>query len=84
MSQDFPTQFKSFGRNINVKSGLKNIILIDTPSFAFKKNLASLKTEVHKLDVAKLAPVPVYLSKLIDIVKNDVVKKLFMINWLQK
>ena len=38
-----------------------------------KKNLASLK--VDKLDVDKLAPVPVDLSKLSDVVKNDVVKK---------
>ena len=40
-----------------------------------KKNLASLKTEVHKLDIAKLTPVPDDLAKLSNIVKNDVVKK---------
>ena len=40
-----------------------------------KKNLASLKTEVDKLDIAKLAPVPVDLSKLSDVVKNDAVKR---------
>ena len=40
-----------------------------------KTNLASLKTEVDKLDIDKLAPVPVDLSKLSDAVKNDVVKK---------
>ena len=40
-----------------------------------KTNLASLKTEVDKLDIDKLAPVPVDLSKLSDVVKNDVVKK---------
>ena len=39
-----------------------------------KKNLASLKTEVDKLDIDRLAPVPVDLSKLNDVVKN-VVKK---------
>ena len=44
-------------------------------SFALKINLASLKTEVDKLDIDKLAPVPVDLSKLSDVVKNDVVKK---------
>ena len=37
--------------------------------------MASLKTEVDKLDIDKLTPVPVDLSKLSDIVKNDVVKK---------
>ena len=40
-----------------------------------KTNLASLKTEVDKLEIDKLAPVPVDLSKLSDVVKNDVVKK---------
>ena len=48
---------------------------IDTSSFALKSNLASLKTEVDKLDIDKLVPVPVDLSKLSDVVKNDVVKK---------
>ena len=47
--------------------------LADTWSFALKTNLASLKTD--KLDIDKLAPVPVDLSKLSDVVKNDVVKK---------
>ena len=48
---------------------------VDTSSFALKTNLASLKTEVDKLDIDKLAQVPVDLSKLSDVVKNDVVKK---------
>ena len=48
---------------------------IDTSSFA-KTNLANLKTEVNKLDIDKLAPVPVDLSKLSDVVKNDAVKKI--------
>ena len=37
--------------------------------------MASLKTEVDKLDIDKLVPVLVALSKLSDVVKNDVVKK---------
>ena len=44
-------------------------------SFALKTNLASLKAEVDKLDIDKLAPVLVDLSKLSDVVKNDVAKK---------
>ena len=48
---------------------------VDTSSFALKTNLANLKTEVDKLDIHKLAPVPVDLSKLSDVVKSDVVKK---------
>ena len=35
--------------------------------------MANLKTEVDKLDIGKLVPVPVDLSKLSDVVKNDVV-----------
>ena len=34
-----------------------------------------MKSKVDKLDVDKLVPVPVDLSKLSDVVKNDVVKK---------
>ena len=37
--------------------------------------MASLKTDVDKLDNNKLVPVPVDLSKLSDTVKNDVFKK---------
>ena len=84
MSQYFPKPYKSFGGNISVKvdlsnyatkTELKNVTHVDTSSFALKTNLASLKTEVDKLDIDKLAPVPVDLSKLSDVVKNDVVKK---------
>ena len=46
-----------------------------TSRFALKTNLANLKTEVDKLDIDKLTPVLVDLSKLSDVVKNDVVKK---------
>ena len=34
-----------------------------------------MKTEVDKLDLDKLAPAPADLSKLSDVVKNDVVEK---------
>ena len=53
MSQYFPTSFRSFGRNINVKvdlsdyatkTDLKNVTHVDTSSFAINANLASLKT----------------------------------------
>ena len=84
MSQYFLKPFKSFGGNINVKvdlsnyttkTDLKNITHVDTSSFALKPNLANLRTEVDKLDIDKLSPVPVDLSKLSDAVKIDVVKK---------
>ena len=66
--------------NYATKTDIKNILNVDTSSFALKSNLASLKVEVDELDVDKLVPVPVDLSKLSDIVKNDVVKKLYLIN----
>ena len=47
---------------------------IDVSSFALKSNLASLKTEVDKLDIDKLPPVPVDLSKISVAVKHDDVK----------
>ena len=83
MSQYYPKPFKSFGGNINVKvdlsncatkTDLKNVTHVDTSRFALKANLASLKTEVDKVDIDKLMPVSVDLSKLSDVVKNDVVK----------
>ena len=84
MSQYFPRPFRSSGGNINVKVDLsnyatkidlKNVTYVDTSSFALKTNLATLKAEVDKLYIDKLAPVSVDLSKLSDVVKNDVVKK---------
>ena len=56
------------------KADIKNISHIDSSSFALKTNLANLKDEVDKLDINKLVPLPVDLSKLND-VKNDVAKK---------
>ena len=62
--------------NYATKTDLKNVTHVDTSSFALKKFLKiSLKTEVDKLDIVKLAPLPVHLSTLNDVVKNDVVKK---------
>ena len=65
MSQYFPS-YRSSGRNVTH---------VDANSFASKTNLASLKTEVDKLDIDKLTPVPNDLARLSNAVKNDVVKK---------
>ena len=79
MSQYFPKPYEPFGGDINVKvdlsnyatkTDIKNISHVDTSSFALKPNLAGLKTEVDKLDIGKLVPVPVDLSKLSDVVKK--------------
>ena len=84
MSQYFPKPYEAFSGDINVKVDLSNyatkaditnISHVDTSSFALKTNLANLKLVVDKLDI--LAPVPVDLSKLSDVVKNDVIKKTY-------
>ena len=59
---------------------------VDVSSFALKSNLASLITEVDKLDIDKLAPISTDFAKLSNVVKNDVVKKtvydkLFSLGW---
>ena len=83
ISKYFPKPYKPFRRNINVKvdlsnyatkANIKNISDVDTSNFALKTNSANLKTEFDKLDIDKLTP-SVDLSKLSDVVKNDVVKK---------
>ena len=84
MSQYFPKPQQLSGGDINFKVDLsnyatkpdiKNISHADASSFVLKTNLANLKTKVDKLDIDKLVPVPVDLSKLSDVVKNVVVKK---------
>ena len=84
MSQYFPKPYEPFGGDINViidysnyatKADINNISHVDTSSFALKTNSNNLKTAVDKLDIDKLVLFPVYLSKLSDLVKNDVVKK---------
>ena len=76
--------YKSSSNNVKVeldltnnatKTDLKNITHVDVSSFASKTNLAALKTEVDKIDVDKLKTTPTDLAKLINVVKNDVVKK---------
>ena len=52
------------------KADIKNISNVDTSSFALKSNLASLETEVDKLDIDKLVTASIDLSKLSDAVKN--------------
>ena len=56
------------------------MILVDTSSFALKTNWANLKSEVDKLDTYKLKPVSTDLSKLSNVVKNELLKKMYMIN----
>ena len=57
------------------KQILKIFHNVDSSSFPLKTNLSSLKTEVDKLNIDKLVPVPTDLSKLSNVVKNVLVKK---------
>ena len=84
MSQYF-SPYRRSGRNIKVeldlssyatKNDLKNVTHVDVSSFASKTNLANLKTEVDKLNIDKLVPVPNDLAKLSNVVKNDVYQKI--------
>ena len=61
--------------NYATKTDLKNITHVNVSSFASKTNLAALKTEVDKIDVDKLKTTSIDLTKLSNVVKNDVVKK---------
>ena len=87
MSQYFPP-YKSFREYIRVnlnlsnyaaKTHLRNITYIDVSNFASKANLASLKTEVDKLNINKLTPVPNDLAKLSNVVKMMLLRKLNLI-----
>ena len=89
MSKFYPEPYEPFGGDINVtvdlsnyatKTDLKNVTHVDTSSFALKTNLANLKTEVDKLDIDKLVPVPTDLSKLSNVVKMMLLKKQYIIN----
>ena len=73
MCKYFPKPYEPFGGDINVKVDLsnyatktdvKNISHVDISSFALKTNLASLKTEVDKLDIDKLKSLPNNVSNL--------------------
>ena len=93
MSQYFPKPYDRFGKNVKVefdlssyatKADLNRATGVDRPNLPLKSNLAMLKAEVDKIDIDKLKTAPVDLSKLSYVVNNDVVEKLFMINWLLK
>ena len=61
--------------NYATKTDLKNVTHVDVSSFASKTNLASLKTEVDKLDIPKLSTVSAGLTKSTNKVVNDLVEE---------
>ena len=84
MSQYFPKPYERLGRNMKVeldltdcatKADLKEATGVDTSNLAAKSDLARLKPEVDKIDEDKLKAVPTDITKLSNVVDNDVVKK---------
>ena len=61
--------------NYATKDDVKNITHVDVSSFASKTNLATLKTEVDKIDADKLKTTPTDLAKLTNAIEHDVAKK---------
>ena len=54
---------------------MKKLTSAHASKFDKKIGLTSLKSEIDKLDIGKLETTPVDISKLSDVVKNEIVKK---------
>lgn len=85
MSQYFPKEYSSFDRNVKTKIGqsnyakkaeLKGATDIDTSTLASKTDLPCLNTKVDYLYLDKPKTILADLSKLRNVVSNDVVKKI--------
>ena len=88
----------NYASNYAAKADLKNAAGVDISSFVKKTDLTNPKSDEDKLDIDKLKNVPTNLSNLetkvdslhvdklilvpLDVVKNDVVKKLLKIKYL--
>ena len=70
--------------NYAVKSDSKNVAGVNSSKFAKKVDLVSLKLDAKRLDIGKLKSVPVELSKFSNVVKNMLLKRLYIMNCLKK
>ena len=61
--------------NYATRSGVKKATDVDISDFAKKTDLVSLKWIVDELDIDKLKTIPTDLSKLNDLVENEIVEK---------
>ena len=61
--------------NYAAKADLKGATGVDKSNLAAKYNFASLKAEVDKMYIDKVKTAPVDLSKLSNVVNNEVIKK---------
>ena len=61
--------------NYVTRSGVKKATDVDISDFAKKTDLVSLKWIVDELDIDKLKTIPTDLSKLNDLVENEIVER---------
>ena len=89
MGKYFPKLYESYDGNVKVelnlpyyaiKADLKGPAGVYTSNLAAISDLASLKPKVDNIEIDSLKTVSGDLSKLSNVVDNDVVKKLCMIN----
>ena len=68
-----------FAKNVDLANIKRDIDKLDIDKLKnVTTNSRNLESKVDKLDVDKLVPVPVDLSRLGDLVKTDVVKKVYI------
>ena len=81
----FPKLYESYRGNVTIeldlsnyatKADLKGATGIDKSNLATKSDLPSLKVEVDKIGIGKLKIFPTDLSKLSNVVDDDVCRKL--------
>ena len=84
MIQYFPKPYDLIDKNVKIeldlsnyatKADIKRVIRIDTSNLPLKSNSAKLKAEPDKINVHKIKPISVDLSKLKNVVNNKVAKK---------
>ena len=69
----------SFAKKTDLANLKSNVDKLDIDELKnVSKNLNSLKSEVNKLEIRKLETTPVDLGKISNVVKDDAVKKMFI------
>ena len=73
------TDAPSCAKKVDLVSLKSNVDLLDIDKLKnVPTNLSNLKSKVEKLDIDKLLPAPIDLSKLSNVLKNDVVKNIYI------
>ena len=70
--------------NYAIKSDLKSKTGVDISEFAKNSDLGCIKADIDKLSIGKLEATLADLSKLSNVVKNKLFKRLYLMNWLTK